>query len=110
MKDLYPLCKKCSFFADLERSCRSVNSANEWRDMSLRGAQNYIRSYRSEQSEQEELSDHNTVEISDPGSVLYTLGSDLSNIHSSKSLIYPTKDWGTKRAAYYCMDTFLSDV
>ena len=39
-----------------------------------------------------------------------TVGSDLSDIYLSGNLIYPTEDWGTKCAAYYCIDTFLSDI
>ena len=32
----------------------------------------------------------------------------LTEVHWA--LIYLTEDWGTKSAAYYCMDTFLSDI
>ena len=39
-----------------------------------------------------------------------TMGSDLSDIYLSGDLIYPMEDWGTKCAAYYCIDTFLSDI
>ena len=39
-----------------------------------------------------------------------TVGSDSSDIYLSGNLIYPTEDWGTKSAAYYCIDTFLSNV
>ena len=34
-----------------------------------------------------------------------TVGSDLSDIYLSRNLIYPMEDWGTKSAAYYCIDT-----
>ena len=35
-----------------------------------------------------------------------TVGSDSSDIYLSGNLIYLTEDWGTKSAAYYCIDTF----
>ena len=42
--------------------------------------------------------------------IAYTVGSDLSDIYLFKNLIYPTEDWRTKSAAYYCIDTFLFDI
>ena len=40
------------------------------------------------------------------GLLTITVGFDLSDIYLSGNLIYPTEDWGTKSAAYYCIDTF----
>ena len=39
-----------------------------------------------------------------------TMGSDLYDIYLSGDLIYLMEDWETKCAAYYCIDTFLSDI
>ena len=39
-----------------------------------------------------------------------TVGYDLPDINLARNIIYPTEDWGTKCAAYYCIDTFLSDI
>ena len=41
---------------------------------------------------------------------MYKVGSDLSDIYLSGNLIYPTEDWGTKSAAYYCIDTSAPQV
>ena len=42
--------------------------------------------------------------------LLRTVGSDLSDNYLSRNLIYLTEDWGTKSAAYYCIDAFLSNI
>ena len=39
-----------------------------------------------------------------------TVDSDLSKIYLSGDIIYLMEDWGMKSAAYYCIDTFLSDI